>query len=304
MTNQPKSHGKFREIQYDNRFEIKDPFVINEAEALLTTLAAAEGMPEGQFDVDHLKAMHKQLLGDMYEWAGEFRNTEMMVGNNFRQSTAQPSHVESDTRQLLDHIGKENFANMNRLQFADKMASYYVQLYAISPFPDGNARTARAFIDSLATAHDMQIEWGNVPGDAFNAAVEMSLDGDLKGMRAIMRNVVQPIDLYELHSTEGIRNKTNAIITKAGLKQEMLPSVEMASAADIAKLARFAKNEVIRSLDQFARSGTSFMRDWSTTSIHHTKENTFDRSQGSAVLKEVMRNLSQGPDGPRMRGPG
>lgn len=301
---QPKGHGKFREIQLNNKFGIKDQFVINEAEALLTTLAAAEGMPSGEFDIDHLKAIHKHLLGDMYDWAGTLRTTELAVGNDARLASSSPSHVEADTRRVLQQISRENFKDMNRVQFADKMAMYYTHLYVISPFPDGNARTTRAFLETLATANDMQFEWGKVPGDAFNSAVEMAVNGDHKGLKLVMRTIAQPIDLFDLHSTDAIKNRSASIINKVGLDDTLLPKAEMATVEDVSKLARFAKLEVVRSLEQYAANGSSFIRDWAKTSIEHSQKTTYDRSQGSAILKDAIRRLEEKATQPSLRGPG
>ncbi|MEH6688785.1 MAG: Fic family protein [Halopseudomonas sabulinigri] len=302
MSHKAKGIGKFREIQYDNKFGITDQFVINEAEAVLTTLAFAEGLPEGKLDSDHLKNIHAHLLGDMYEWAGQFRDTELVVGNTTSISMTKASEVVDSTNKVMKAIESENFSDMTRIEFADKMADYYTKLYAISPFPDGNARTARAFIDALASSHDMQVEWSQLPGDAFNSAVEMALDGQSKGLNTLMRIAVKPVDLFDLHSTASIKLKTSNIIREVGLNSALIPVDQITSAADINKLARFAKIEVVKSLEQFSKAGTSFMRDWSATSIEHSQASSYDRAHGSALLKDVLQRMDT-DSGPGLRGP-
>lgn len=303
MSNDAKGHGKFREIQLDNKFGITDQYVISEAEALLTTLATAEGVPTGKFDLAHLKSIHKHLLGDLYDWAGELRTTSITVGGAAKLSPSSPALVESDTERLLKTMNSERFDTMNRLEFAEKMATYYTRLYAISPFPDGNARTTRAFIDAAAGANDMQIDWGKFPADGFNRAVEDALRGNQNKLKELMRHMTAPLDLFDMHGIEGIKKRSAEIIQSAGLRQDLLPSDQMTSAADITKLARHAKLEILRSLESYANgSGDKLQRDWDQTSIHHSQANTYDRSRGSEVLKDVLANMEGGSDR-GLRGP-
>ncbi len=48
----------------------------------------AEGVPKGSFDLAHLRAIHRHLFQDVYDWAGELRTVEIFKGGNqfqFRQ---------------------------------------------------------------------------------------------------------------------------------------------------------------------------------------------------------------------------
>jgi len=37
--------------------------------------------PQGQFDVEHLKAIHKHLFQDVYEWAGHSRDERVILSD-------------------------------------------------------------------------------------------------------------------------------------------------------------------------------------------------------------------------------
>ena len=39
-------------------------------------------MPAGEFDPDHLKAIHRHLFQDVYAWAGEVRTVEIARGDS------------------------------------------------------------------------------------------------------------------------------------------------------------------------------------------------------------------------------
>ncbi|MCT4574099.1 cell filamentation protein Fic, partial [Bacillus thuringiensis] len=59
-----------------NKFGIKDQAELEELEKLITTAKIAEleikPIP-GNFDLDHLKKIHKHIFEDIYEFAGQIR---------------------------------------------------------------------------------------------------------------------------------------------------------------------------------------------------------------------------------------
>lgn len=301
MSNQPLSHGRFREIQYDNKFGLKDQFVINEAESMLTTLAIVEGMPEGAFDAQHLKLMHKHLLGDMYDWAGEFRADELLVGNTASVHAVKAAHVESKLESILKASQEKPYERMTRLAFAEHMAGLYADLYHVSPFPDGNARTARAFVDSLAEKHGMQISWNEVPGDAFTTAVDLAMNGNRDALKSIMAKVVQPLELFDMHMLTAIKARTDDLVQRVGIKGDLLPTSQIDTAEALTKMATHAKHVLVKSLNEYSQTGFSPIRDWDKSSIDHAQGNTLDRATGSSMLKSFISNMDTGEpkNGPR-----
>ena len=294
-----KSHGNFRAIQLDNKFGITDQFVIAEAETLFSTMAAIEGIPEGNFDIDHLKAIHKHILGDMYEWAGEFRTAKISVGAGHIESVAPPALIEREVGRVLKDMRNDKVVDMPAHEFADRLAGYFTRLYAISPFPDGNARAARYFIDKFADQHDMEVRWDEVPADAFATAVEKSLAGNSGGLRTLMRHVTDYKDLYDMHSVDSIKSKVSGIVEQAGLTGRVLPSQEIASHLDLQQMAAFAKLEITRDLERFA-TGQNTARDWFNTSARHDIESQHDRQKGHQLLNDAISSFNNS----RPRSPG
>jgi len=49
-------------------------------ERRLVTQRIIEGAPTGDFDVAHLRAIHRHLFQDVYAWAGELRTVEIAKG--------------------------------------------------------------------------------------------------------------------------------------------------------------------------------------------------------------------------------
>jgi len=62
----------------------EDRFDVFEANATAACLWKLHVWPiRGDFDVAHLKAIHKFLFQDVFKWAGQFRTINMSKGNSF-----------------------------------------------------------------------------------------------------------------------------------------------------------------------------------------------------------------------------
>ncbi len=71
-----------------NRLGITDARKLDRIERRLVGDRIAEGVPLGSFDLAHLRAIHRHLFQDVYDWAGELRTVEIFKGGNqfqFRQ---------------------------------------------------------------------------------------------------------------------------------------------------------------------------------------------------------------------------
>jgi cell filamentation protein len=71
-----------------NKLGIIDPDELDAFERRMVAARAAEGVPIGDFDLTHLRAIHRHLFQDVYDWAGELRTVEIFKGGHqfmFRQ---------------------------------------------------------------------------------------------------------------------------------------------------------------------------------------------------------------------------
>lgn len=65
-----------------NRLGIRDAADLNVTERRLVLQRAREGVPTGHFDLAHLRAIHRHLFQDVYDWAGEIRTVEIRKGGS------------------------------------------------------------------------------------------------------------------------------------------------------------------------------------------------------------------------------
>ena len=62
-----------------NRFGIRDAAGLDQVEREFVTTRMRQRLPAGEFDLAHLRALHRHLFQDVYDWAGEVRTVEIAM---------------------------------------------------------------------------------------------------------------------------------------------------------------------------------------------------------------------------------
>ena len=99
-----------------------------------------------------LKALHKQMFGDTWKWAGEIRTTQKNIG-------VAASEIYVGLKVLADDIPEQIKAKQWDL---DEIATrFHHRLVSIHPFPNGNGRFSRTMTDLfLVTNGQERFTWG------------------------------------------------------------------------------------------------------------------------------------------------
>jgi cell filamentation protein len=117
--------------------------------------------PTGQFNAEHLKAIHRHLFQDVYEWAGHTRDERVALSDGtvatepiLSKVDGQPFLIGPAIPAALDHIATKLRAagylrGLPREEFAERAADVMVELNATHAFREGNGRTQRVFIRQL-----------------------------------------------------------------------------------------------------------------------------------------------------------
>ena len=147
-----------------NKFSIMDAEELKRVEATLTAIRIAqldEHPLPGQFDLDHLKAIHRHIFQDVYEWVGELRRVDISKESSW---FAHFAFIESNANALFAELAGEDY--LRRLpadQFTARPGSTLCELNALHPFREGNGCTQRAFLSALAREAGYQLAWERVP---------------------------------------------------------------------------------------------------------------------------------------------
>lgn len=99
-----------------------------------------------------VRELHSQLLGKVWEWAGQFRLTERNIGCDPFQISVQLRNLLDDVQYWVEH---DTFPNK------EIAARFHHRLVKIHPFPNGNGRHSRIMADVLLenVIGDQPIDW-------------------------------------------------------------------------------------------------------------------------------------------------
>jgi cell filamentation protein len=186
-----------------NKLSIKDRDRLDKFERRAVQLRMEEGVPQGNFDLKHLKAIHRHLFQDVYDWAGELRTVNISKGG----SAFQPLQF---LNQGVDYVHKEivksNFLRgLSADRFADRAATIIGDLNYAHPFREGNGRTQFAFLAQLAEKAGHRIDVDHVPNQEWIEASKRAFNNDPSMMAKLIRDMVSRPPAQEVEIDRGSR---------------------------------------------------------------------------------------------------
>lgn len=141
----------------------------------------------GDFDLAHLKAIHRHLFQDVYDWAGELRTVDISKGGSRFGNCAT---IEGYLTRALDRISAERFlVGYPPQKFISRLAHYMGEINAAHPFREGNGRVQRAFCAQLAERAGYFIDFDQVSREEMYAAMIASFHGDNAPLEALLERI-------------------------------------------------------------------------------------------------------------------
>ena len=128
-------------------------------ETLSVTQRSEEALPDGAFDADHFRAVHRHLFQDVYDWAGEPRTIRM-----FKETG-------------------ETFS---------PFCHFLSELNVIHLFREGNGRAQSAFVAMLAAEAGHPLELGKLDPAGWMQAMIHSFYVDETLLAAQIRGLIRP----------------------------------------------------------------------------------------------------------------
>ena len=148
-----------------NKLGIKDYEELRKAEAdisFVKLLTVDNEVDCHKFDLEYVKNIHKYILDDIYDWAGEIRTVPMekpedvLGGDTVRY--AYPKEIVPHAEQCLNEL---NRINWNVKELDDKAMSFtklIAELWQVHPFRDGNTRTIITYAFRFAEEHGFRMD--------------------------------------------------------------------------------------------------------------------------------------------------
>jgi Fic-DOC domain mobile mystery protein B len=152
-------------LQPDDRHGLRQSWItshqdLNEAEEanIAKGFAWANGRrslkPDDILTMDFVRTLHKQMFGDVWSWAGDFRAGGVNIGN------VPPNRILVDLPAMLDDV--KYWVEHKTFQPDEIAVRLHHRLAEIHPFPNGNGRHARLMADLLIQRLDGQpFSWGS-----------------------------------------------------------------------------------------------------------------------------------------------
>jgi len=158
--------------------------------------------PQGRFDADHLKAVHRHLFQDVYEWAGHTRDEHVELSDG-TIATEPVMHKPGGADFLIGRFipgALDDLANkvreadrlrgLLREEFAAREADIMAALNAIHPFREGNGRTQRTFVRELAKQAGHSLDFTVVSKERMiEASIAANEHGDPTMMRRLFNEI-------------------------------------------------------------------------------------------------------------------
>ena len=138
----------------------------------------------GKHDFEHLKAIHKHIFQDLYEWAGKARIITLSKGET---GFSPAQNIDSFGNEVFGKLkGEDHLKGLDREKFTERAAHYFGEINALHPFREGNGRTQREFIASVAQNAGYSFDWSRLTQQEMIDASKHSYAVDSSQLKALL----------------------------------------------------------------------------------------------------------------------
>ncbi|WGG49035.1 putative adenosine monophosphate-protein transferase Fic [Rugamonas sp. DEMB1] len=163
-----------------NKLGLTDGDALEATEIELTQARIDQYEPDfDDISLSALRAIHRYLFQDLYDWAGDLRTVDISKGTT---RFANVSRIEPEADKLFRQLAQENYlTGLTREQFVARLAHFYCELNVVHPFRDGNGRAQRLLFEVISINAGFELrwepisrdEWGNANIAASNCRLEL-----------------------------------------------------------------------------------------------------------------------------------
>lgn len=147
-----------------------------------------------KFSASDIKEMHKLWLGNIYEWAGEYRMVNISKDEfSFAAANQVPKLMKELESKVLRKYTPCQYKDMDRV--VEALSIVHAELVLIHPFREGNGRVARLLSILMALQAGLPpLDFRGVKGrkrKEYFLAVQAGLDQDYTPMKKIFKSVIR-----------------------------------------------------------------------------------------------------------------
>lgn len=146
-----------------NKFNIKDAFLLEKAEADFVALGANKLINEG-FEIEDIfdiLKIHKILFSNVYYWAGNIRTINIYKSEAILKGKSIDYVLSSYINEALITLNKEfliiDWDNLNSKEKIEKICYFISEVWHIHPFREGNTRSVALMLYFLLKKMNLHI---------------------------------------------------------------------------------------------------------------------------------------------------
>jgi cell filamentation protein len=157
---------------------------------------APDLLGDRSYDLAFLKAIHRQLFQDVYEWAGDLRTVGI---EKWDESFCPPGSIGRP----MDHVAAEihrqkQLRAISQANLARTVADLYDYTNFAHPFREGNGRSTREFFDLLLSERGAGLDWERTDqAELYSACHAARADDDLAGLVAMFTKILDSEPAYD-----------------------------------------------------------------------------------------------------------
>ena len=174
-----------------NKLDIREQEKLHNFERKLTMLRVLELIDrpiKGNFDFEHLKEIHRYIFQDVYDWAGEVRKVDIAKGNMF----CNVKFIDTQAEEIFGKLREEKYlAGLCEQDFIKRLAYFFSEINALHPFREGNGRSQREFIRSLAMKNGYILMFANISEEEMLKASQESFLCEYEAMEKLFLKCIR-----------------------------------------------------------------------------------------------------------------
>lgn len=207
-----------------NKLGITDRAELAKIEYGITSvrIAELEVQPiKGTFGLDHLRAVHKHVFQDVYEWAGKERTVNLSKRDPnepwWKSVFARHEQIPAIAQSIDNDLQAWNqLKGLGQADFTTKLTGVYVKLNHMHPFPEGNGRATQTFLSQLALEAGYKLAFDKIaPKDWNNAAARsmpqanvrepaMTRKEDATAIHRVFQQIIEPTYAKRIENVLGL----------------------------------------------------------------------------------------------------
>lgn len=239
-----------------NKLNIKESSELEKAERDISSarnMMLQKNAMKGNFDLKHYQKIHQYIFGDIYEWAGKIREVDIAKGNLF----CRVPFLDGMANDIFGKLQRENFLiGCPKEQYAEKLAYYFGEINALHPFREGNGRSQREFMRTLASVSGYELSYRGINKDKLMEAMIDTFDMKYDKLTKILNeNLVSISYEKQFEHMKRIAPKSGALEKACEKYNNYIGEIKK----DIEKHGFKATNQAIRNMECIHQKSKSQM---------------------------------------------